>query len=146
MRFVSWTSSSNPDYNGDIDYAAIEVGVDAAKQILARYAVFTAARAMDRDLYDMYYWDGGPDWFGHVDDATEAWFAKHEDVEPPAGEILTMDDGVTFDGLEFQRVECVQMIICEDGVRWTAIPKHTSLYVTTETIPIATIREIAEGR
>ena len=44
--------------------------------------------------------------------------------------------------LQFLNHECGQMVIVEDGVRWTCIPKHTSIYVTTETIPIAWIKEI----
>jgi hypothetical protein len=140
-KFVSSTTSSNPDYIAECDFAFMDIGVEAAKQILARHALFMDAHAKDKSLWEMYFWDSLPEWFDGCENSK--WFAKHKIEDPDCG-VDSVADAITLEGVELQRTECDQMIICEEGVRWTCVPKHTSIYVTSETIPIGWISKVVD--
>ncbi len=133
MKFITSTTSSNSDYNAEFDYAFIEIDKEVAARVMARHEIFTMVRGMDHSLFESYFWDSTPEWFSYADD--------HDKELPDQGEVVVADEKFSLDGFEMQNDECCQMIICEEGVRWTTIPKHTGIYITSETIPIEKVRE-----
>lgn len=92
-------------YEGSlIDHATFEVTESLCRNIVERRGVWQLAKQVDSDFYEMSFWDGTPDFF------------EGDNEEDPA------------------RVECVQMVVRETGVLWTAYPKHCDYEVRTEEI------------
>jgi hypothetical protein len=126
-------TSSNSDYNADCALALVQIDKELAKKILERRKLFLQERGNDVELVEKYYWSGSAHFYengGKVDELYD--------------EHLTDDDLVELDEdpvkrTEEMRTECDQMIIREDGVAWTMIPKHSDIYITTSIIPYAMV-------
>ena len=63
MRVLLKVWSSNPDYDGGCDYAAVEISDELAKLMLRRIKVLSEQKALDYSLYETYYWDSSPEYF-----------------------------------------------------------------------------------
>ena len=63
MRVLLKVWSSNPDYDGGCDYAAVEISEELAKLMLRRIKVLSEQKALDCSLYETYYWDSSPEYF-----------------------------------------------------------------------------------
>jgi hypothetical protein len=139
-RFLANTYSSDENFNGDCDYADIRIYPVIAQQILERRDAFLAQRKRDSQLVESYFWDAS------------AIFCKRLDNMPIPGkkaDLLAAGYPVRIAQsadlpCERQNVECNQMVIGEDGVKWTAIPKHTSVVITTERIAYSEIEKEAK--
>lgn len=128
-HFVIRTHSSDEYGVDDAQFALVSIDQEAAKLLLARHKIFANAHAADKGLWEMYYW-GAP-----------VSFYSHEAVEEVLGadKIELAEDGTEITPMQAERlgkmepcrVECEQTILRESGVAFTAIIKHTSLYVIT---------------
>jgi hypothetical protein len=63
MRVLLKVWSSNPDYDGGCDYAAVEISEELAKLMLRRINVLSEQKALDCSLYETYYWNSSPEYF-----------------------------------------------------------------------------------
>jgi hypothetical protein len=142
MKFLMRGYSNNENYNADIDYVWVDVGPELAKTILRRRKLFLKAneeekKAEGRDwgnpLWEMYFGDHHARYFQYGVPPDE----ETEKVDQGEAAQTDWDPGDN-DG---ERTECDQMVITEDGVRWTTIPKHCEIYITSETIPYSKIEE-----
>lgn len=118
-RFALRVSSPSEYWNG-FDTFEIEITPDYAKLLLDRIQLLKGVREHDEEAYELYFWDYNGDYFGGDPDEPDA------DREP-------------------SRAECNQLIVREDEILWTAIPKHTDIYVTTDSITAADLAEVAGG-
>lgn len=143
MKFLMRAYSSNGDYNADIEYAWVDVTKELAQIILARRKLFLAAAEGDKkipgcehsSLWEMYFGDHHARYFAHEAVPDELG----QQVFDETGEAVATEwDPGDNDG---ERTECDQMIIVDNGVRWTTIPKHADIYITSETIPFSKIEE-----
>ena len=162
MHLILNTHSSNEHYNGDCDYAVIELTPKLGKRIRSRVALARKARQHDSDLYELYFWGSTAKFFDHdildtcqdavaaaggpdPDQAALDWLAEFEQRE-----YAVVPAGVDLNAHETQRTECDQVILriasysrrLEFSVVWTVIPKHSDVYVTTSELPIMAIREL----
>jgi hypothetical protein len=109
----------------------IEITPEYAKLLVSRLAIFMTARAADRDLWEMYFYDYSGEYYG-ID-----WGETGDKLDEEGREIVVprLDaPGST---------EVNQIIIREEEVCWTAMPKHSSVYVLTAPIEWNEIRQIA---
>ena len=150
MRVVLKVWSSNPDYNGGCDYAAVEISGEFAKLTLRRINVLTEQKALDPALYETYYWHSSPEYFS-------PWVVRPiepgEPDEPDAG-LEEMLDNLEVDSKEtviappdfripegqIVAVECAHMIVRNAGTAFTALLRHTDIYLTTAEVPRQTIQ------
>lgn len=102
----------------------IEITPAYARILLGRLAILITALASDKDLWEMYFWDPSGQYYG-ID-----WEKTDESVVVP---------DLDAPG----RTEVDQAIIRRDEVCWTAMPKHSSVYVLTDPIQWHEIRQIA---
>lgn len=109
----------------------IDITPEYAKLLLGRLEIFKTAAAVDKDLWEMYFWDGSGQYYG-VD------WEQTEDKEDEEGRSIVIPN---FD--EPGRTEVDQVIIREKEVCWTAMPKHSSVYVLTAPVYWREIRQIA---
>ena len=74
MNIILTTHSSNEPYNGDCDYAVVELTPALIEQIRSRVALARNAGQEDSDLYELYFWGSTSEFYGHaiVDACQEA--------------------------------------------------------------------------
>jgi hypothetical protein len=65
MHLILNVHRSNQHYNGDCDYAVVELTPALAKRIHSRVALARQAAKQDSDLFELYFW-GSADFFDHV--------------------------------------------------------------------------------
>ena len=154
MKIVIDTFSTNPEFNGDCDYAAVDVTPELLAQLQRRAALARQMRAQDDRLYELYFWDS-PAYFYDATSLDDVLVSNKE-----LGESLTNEgyaplprhvqlDPHGDEEPQPQRTECNQTIvrICSDEARtieiaWTTIPKHSDVYVTTRDIPLETLEAL----
>lgn len=143
--------SSNPDYDGGCDYAAVEISEELAKLVLRRINILSEQKALDSSLYETYYSDPSPEYFS-------PWTvhpAEPGEIDAPAAALEEILDRLGVDTKEtliappdfrvseshIAAVECSQMVVRDDGIAFTALVRHADIYLTTAEIP----REIIES-
>jgi len=157
IRIIFETSSSNPDYNADCDYAVVELTPGLVDEVRRRVALARQAGQQDDDLYELYFWGGTAVFYdgglvdacqeaAATDEAAQDWLSGLNQVGyalvPPAADLAKCEP---------QRTECEQVIVrCSPSSRnpefeiaWTAIPKHSDTYVTTRDLPLAVLEGFA---
>lgn len=152
MRLLLKTTSTNPEYDGDCRCAVLDLTPERVAQITAHVKVARQAAEASDALWDLYFWGDGPTFHDQkLIDACDEAAGGNVGVNPGDWErrlqtkgVLTLPDGVDLERFEAQRTECDQQIVrCQRvggrlafDIAWTASPKHTDLYVTTEAIPL----------
>jgi len=153
VKIILSTHSSDPDFNGDCDYAVVELTPELVDRIRRRVELARQAGRQDSDLWEMYFWDGAAEFYdcGLVDACQQAFAA-----DQAAQEWLTAleQDGHAFvpptanlTVCQPQRTECDQMIVraspslveSEHEIAWTVIAKHSDVYVTTSDLKLTSL-------
>jgi hypothetical protein len=153
VAIVLATSSTNPEYNGECDYAVVRLTPELVDQVRRRVELARQAGEKDNDLYELYFWGGTADYYDSSlpdscqdaianEQAAQEWLTGLEQnghaLVPPAADLS---------GCEPQRTECDQALVrCspssqnpEFEIAWTTIPKHSDVYVTTRDLPLAAL-------
>ena len=68
-----------------------------------------------------------------------------DELQVEEKEIVTVTDSFQVPASQIAAVECEQMIIRQDSIAFMAIPKHSSVYVQTAEIPLATLEVAAKA-
>jgi len=162
MHIILNAHSSNEHYNGDCDYAIVDLTPALAEQIRRRVALARQAGQQDDDLYELYFWGSTAEFYDHsiLDACEEAAAAAHVPDPDQAArdwladfeqrEYAVVPEGVDFTAHEAQRTEVDQMVVrCspsshrpEFEIAWTASPKHSDVYVTTCELPLTAMEEL----
>jgi hypothetical protein len=132
---------SDQDAGIGIECGHVEVTSELAALILRRAARFKRHKSEDSDLLESYYWSG--DCLYLSSDVTGDPDLFSQEVQD------FMDKGTDFQETDWRPghqvladMECLQMIIDEEKVRWIAAPAHQYGYVTTAGIPLNKIEEL----
>jgi hypothetical protein len=165
VKIILDTTSSDPHYNGDCDCAVVDLTPALVDQIQRRVELARRAAAEDADIYELYFWGSAVDFYDHslVEACEEAVAAgtdgQEEDKNAAAyawssaleqtGHAL-LPHGVDLKRHARQRTECLQTIIrcappsrsLEFEIAWTAIPKHTDVYVTTHDLSLTVMDDL----
>lgn len=144
MRLFQKVWSSNPDYYPGCDYAVVEFYEEVAKLALRRIKVLSEQKVLDPFLYETYYWDSSPEYFsswvtranqpGEVQESSVELEEMLEKLEVDTREIVTAPSDFQVPESQIVAVECSQMIVRHSGVAFTALLRHTDIYVTTAEI------------
>jgi hypothetical protein len=157
MKIILNTSSTNPEFNGDCDYALADLTPALVEQIRQRAELARQIRERDDDLYEMYFWGSTAEFYNHrlleacqeavatsggpgSDQAVQDWMDHLEQ-----GGHALVPPGVNVEALEPERTECNQIIIrcsplgrnLEFEVAWITMPKHSDINVTTRDLPLS---------
>lgn len=116
-RFVLAVSCAN-EYLDGFDYFVIDLDPAYAERLLKRIELFRSLKRQDSEVYELYFWDHQGGFFGGEPD-------EHDEAREPA------------------HTECSQLVVGDGYVFWTAIPKHTDVYVTTDYLRGDQLAEIA---
>ena len=147
MKVVLKVSSNNEHCDGGCELALVDLSQELAALALRRIAVLREQKSLDPDIDETYYW-------AYV---VECYFSPwvslastEEEVEPAVevanvldelgveeNEVLTVPESFLVPSCQIAAVECGKMIVREDSIAFTAIPKHASFHVQTVEIPLA---------
>lgn len=136
--------SSNPFNNGGCDFAIVELTPELVNLALRRITLLRDQKSLDPCLYETYYWGCEAEYFdawldqpgtsGEVKAASLELEERLEKLEIERREVVVTAEEFTVPETRIALVECGQMIVRENGIAFTAIPKHTEFYVTTAEI------------
>jgi len=137
--FVCATSSSNPDYNGDGDYALVYIGHRATTNTPYNLLRFIGDVARLKHsigaLYKLVLWDSSVRYFS-------SFFVDAEGGGSDLPEeLVAADDEITEVSEEFAKscvdhqisVEADTLHVTHEKVFWTAHVKHSDVVLTTST-------------
>jgi hypothetical protein len=153
VRVILKVWSSNPDNNGSCDFAVVEITPETAGLALRRIAVLREQKALDPAVYETYYWGSEAEFFSpwmdlrtQTDEVKAACLKLEEELESlqiDRREMVAASGNFSVPQSQIARVECAQMVVREEGIAFTAIPKHTDFYVTTAEIPKRALEQAA---
>jgi sulfur carrier protein ThiS len=153
VQIVLKVWSSNPDYNGGCDFAVVEITPELAKLALRRITLLGEQRGVDSAVCETSYWASDAEyfspWLGVPDQSDEVKAAclkleeELESLQIDRREVVAASDNFCVPQSQIARVECAQMVVREEGIAFTAIPKHNDFYVTTAEIPKGVLEQAA---
>lgn len=152
MRVILRVWSTNPDYKGGSDYAVAEISEELAKLMLRRLNVLREQKTLDPSIFETYYWDYSAQYFSlwpnrpiEAQEAGGACFELEkaiEELQVDTCEVVSVPDDFNVPDSQIVTVECAQMIVREEGIAFTAIPKHADICLTTAEIPKQVLESI----
>ena len=155
MHLIFNAHSSDEHYNGDCDYRSSNSRRNLPRKSATALPWPTMPGSETAIFYELYFWGTTADFYDHsILEACEEAAARGPDPAQAAcdwstdfeqQEFAVVPVGVDLDAHEPQRTECEQMLIRRSPpcsrpkyeVCWTAIPKHSDVYVTTGNLSIA---------
>ena len=152
MKLVLRVSSNNEHCDGGCELALVELTPQLAAMALRRIAVLREQKNLDPDVDETYYW-------AYVVEYFSPWVSlvsTEEEVEPAVkvanvlnelgieeNEVLTVPEIFRVPSCQIAAVECGQMLVRQDSIAFTAIPKHASFHVQTVEIALSTLEAAA---
>jgi len=154
MKLVLKVSSNNEHCDGGCELALVDLTPEVAATSLQRIAVLREQKSLDPDIEETYYW-------AYVVEYFSPWVSlasAEEEVEPAVkvanvldelgieeNEVLTVPESFGVPSCQIAAVECGKIIVREDSIAFTAIPRHASFHVQTVEIPRAMLEAAATG-
>ena len=148
MRVALRVSSSNEHWDGGCEFALVDLTPELAALALRRIATLRAQKSVDPDLDEAYYWTSWVEcyfspWANPADAGVEleaeclAVAEKLCEGQSEENGVVEVSDSFQVPCCQIPPVECQEMIVREDAIAFSAIPKHASFYVQTAEIPLA---------
>jgi len=110
------------------------------RTLLKQIKAFKATKKKNRQAVETYYWDGHGDYFEHV----ELSPLTVEDADDK--ELVFIDENtLALIKKSVAVMECEQIVVDENSVRWTALLKHTDIYIITEPLAEETLNNMLKG-
>ena len=138
---VTMVDSSHSEYNADCDYGIVEISRELQQSLADRAKRLRQLWKHDHEVWEIYYWGAPVDFVSYSDDLQAV---TSDDGFNDTGWIMTqLQLSVPED--RSQRIECAQTILEVDPadgsieVKFTAIPKHSDIYVTTRLVPLSSL-------
>ena len=114
---------------GELDAAIAEVTEELLKTIEARRRVFNLAKQEDSNLYSLRYWCDAVDLFRSEDGVECTELSLRRPFFDSIGDVWLVPDDF---GYTAERIECLTMVVTEDGVHWTCYQKHCDIEHRTD--------------
>jgi hypothetical protein len=146
MKIITDALSSDDNWNGECDYAFLEITPDKAKKYLSYMETVAAMKKENINIYCLQFFSYDVSFFS-AHDALH----KVKDVE---GNLMTESNSgnlvaVVPDDYELpeepevkQRTEGELVVVTEDSIKWKAYIKHTGVQVRTESLSKELIQSI----
>ena len=153
MRVILKVWSSSPHWNGDCDYAIVDLAPELASIALRRIGTLREQQAADRQLDESYFWDSHAAYFSPWVGSERAPDSGDEPTLARTIEELRVDGRETIQAAQdfkvaedrFARVECRQMIVRPGGTAFAALPKHGDFHVSTAQLSMEWLERAAQS-
>jgi hypothetical protein len=149
VRVVLKVSSGSPHWNGDCDYAIVDLVPEVAALALRRIGAPREQQAADPQLNESYFWDSHAAYFSpwlgaeSAPDSGDEPGETLEMLQVDAREVVEAPEDFEVAESQFARVDCEQMIVRKGGIAFAAIPKHGDFHVSTAEIPMEWLESAA---
>jgi len=154
VNIVLKVSSSNEHYSGGCDYALFELTPEIAVLALQRIQTLREQKKLDADIDETYYWSFLVECFfspfaglasaeKEVGTAGLAIADLLEKLRIDITEIAIVPETFDVPPSLIATVECEEMVLRQNSIAFSAIPKHASFYVQTVEIPLAMLEAAA---
>ena len=137
MILIFNTRSSNEDWNGNCDYAIVDLTPNLARLALKRIDYVRALKRKDKHVSDITFWDYSAEYAEYFDEIEEYPELAGVDLIRHA-ETVNIPEG------KQQATACFRMVVYDDGVYWEACPKYSSVVVSTEGVPVRILQAAAK--
>lgn len=154
MRIALMVTSNNEHCNGGCEFALVDLTSELAALALRRITALREQKALDPDIDETYYWAYFVDCY--FDPWAESSIDEEEvkntgvtvgdmlaELQIEENEVVCVPEGFLVPPGQSSAVECEQMIVREDSIAFTAIPKHASFRVHTAEITLAMLEVAA---
>jgi hypothetical protein len=128
-RFVTTTWSTDEDWNGDCDYAVIEIDPAYARELVRKHEKVLILSREEPNLSCVKFLDYG--------------CTFHENDPEEEKEIDSVIESISYQVGERQATDYSRVCFNDEDCWWQAGVKHTSLMVESQPISMKRIREIA---
>ena len=157
MKIVLTATSSNENDSGGCDCVLIDLTAEIAALALRRIEVLRDQKRLDPEIDEIYYWTNFIQCFfspwrnlasgeREVEAAALAVADLLETLRIDTTELAFVPATFDVPPSQMAAVECEQMIVREDCIAFSAIPKHASFYVHSTEVPIPVLEAaVAEG-
>jgi len=158
VKLILTTHSSQPEFNGDCDYAVIDVTPALLDQLVAQVRLAEQSWLADRDLQEISFWDAAAEFYDHrfceaceeaivaaagADQAINNWrvqFARQ-------GYALVPEE-LDWATLQPQATDADRVIlVCRPAadfvqiqIAWKACPHHCDVEVTTAELTLSALQ------
>jgi hypothetical protein len=149
VAIILATHSTDENFNGDCDYAVVQLTPELVDQVHRRVELARQAGQQDDDLYELNFWGGTAEFYDSdlleacqeaiaADQTAKDWLSGLEQnghaLLPPTADLAACQS---------QQVECDRMVVrrCPSRyeIAWTASPRHTNVDVTTRDLPLTAL-------
>ncbi|MHB8411229.1 MAG: hypothetical protein ACYDDI_04700 [Candidatus Acidiferrales bacterium] len=123
----------------------MEISQELARLTLRRINGLSEQKGFDPPLYETYYWGSSPEYFsprmtrgsqpGDVQESGVELEQMLENLKVDTRETVTAPPDFRVPESQAAVVECAQMIVRDGGIAFTALLRHTDIYLTTAEIP-----------
>jgi hypothetical protein len=148
MRILLKVTSSNEYCDGGCEFALVDLSPELAALALQRIATLRDQKTVDPNIDQTSYWAYFAACYfspyaGLAIDDMEAEAVKTPlaallpELQIEDKEIVCVPESFQVPASQIAAVECEKMLVREDSVEFTAIPKHASFHVQTVEIPFA---------
>ncbi len=154
MRVILKVWSNNPENNGGCDFAVVDLTPELAKLTLRLIAVLGEQRGVDPAVCETSYWASDAEyfspWLGLPDQSDEVRAARLkleeelDSLQIDRLEMVAASAHFSVPQSQIAWVECAQMVVREEGIAFTAIPKHTDIHLTTAEISKQVLKSVSK--
>jgi hypothetical protein len=148
MRILLKVTSSNEYCDGGCEFALVDLTPDLATLALGRIAALRDQMTLDPNIDETSYWAyfmvryfspyaGLAIDNKDVEDTSVSIGEMLDDLQIEEREVVHVPEIFQAPSSQIAAVECEKMLVREDSVAFTAIPKHASFHVQTVEIPLA---------
>ena len=146
-QIILKVSSSNEYNDGGCEYALVELTPELAALALQRIAALREQKILDPNIDESSYWAyfvacyfspyaGVAIGDKEVVGTCIAMRDMLDNLQIEERQVITVPECFQISSHQVAAVECEKMIVHEDGIAFTAIPKHASFHVGTVEIPV----------
>jgi hypothetical protein len=145
MQILMSTHSNNEYYNGDCDYAVVNLTPEFAREILNRVALADEIRGRDEQLSAISFYEFRPEYCSCCDEINEV-VSGAKDNELTDG--VYEADSLVIPESRMQRTESGRLVIYSGSglILFAATPKHTDCEIETAYLEMDLLKNIAGRR
>lgn len=144
-KYICSTHSSNDNYNGDCDWAVIEMNPAVATRLLAFMNKVAELKALDSQFYSIELWNYfdvySSSTLDSYDEDTYSNLTNGERVWDNFIPCPFADDPE----LDTERTDCHLVTITTDTLEWSCHPKNDNTVITTAVVDRSEVEAWAKG-
>lgn len=139
MILILSTSSSDENFNGDCDYAVVNLTPELARLAISRIDMVRKAKAKDKGVYSIDFRDYSAGYVGFSEKVEELLEAC---PTIPRSDIRHAEK-VDIPEEAYQSTIADTMVATDDEVSWETIPRHSNVTVETAGLPLRYLEALA---